>query len=307
MSKTTDPHKLPDADPHTGELEIDPITGYDTTGHVWGHIKELNTPFPKIAVWALVLAFAYSVVAWILLPAWPLGRDYTRGVLGLSQGDMAMERFEKIDASRQGWKGQFAAAEPDFAALANDPAVLAQAMSAAARLFDDNCAACHGVGGVGGPGYPVLDDGYWLWGGDPATIAETVTLGINATENADTRYSEMPPFDWMEAPNRKALAKYVAALPSGKADANGPAAQLFAENCASCHNDGGIGGMDNGAPSLTDHSVIYGQDEATIMHTLRHGRQGDMPSWASRLNTEDINMLALYVSRLAKEDAEPSQ
>jgi cytochrome c oxidase cbb3-type subunit 3 len=302
MSKTTDPHKLPDADPHTGELEIDPITGYDTTGHVWGHIKELNTPFPKIALWALILTFVYSVIAWILLPAWPIGTDYTRGVLGLDQGEMALERFEKIDASRQGWKSHFAAEEPDFTAIAKDPAVLAQAMPAAARLFDDNCAACHGVGGVGGPGYPVLADDYWLWGGDPAVIAETVRLGINAPDNPDTRFAEMPSFDWMERADRKALAAYVAALPSGEADASGPAATLFAENCASCHNDGGVGGMDNGAPSLTDDAVIYGQDEASIMQTLRHGRKGDMPSWAGRLSTEDINMLALYVSRLPESD-----
>ena len=70
---------------------IDPVTGYETTGHDWGGIQELNTPFPKIAAVALLLTFVYSVVAWVLLPAWPTGRDYTRGLWGLDQGRMARD------------------------------------------------------------------------------------------------------------------------------------------------------------------------------------------------------------------------
>lgn len=44
-------------------------------------------------------------------------------------------------------------------------------------LFADNCAVCHGPGGAGNPelGAPSLADGIWLYGGDEATIAETVT------------------------------------------------------------------------------------------------------------------------------------
>ena len=51
----------------------DPVTGYDLVGHEWNGITELNTPLPKIAVIALLLAFIYSVICWILLPAWPTG------------------------------------------------------------------------------------------------------------------------------------------------------------------------------------------------------------------------------------------
>src|SRR5680860_557721 len=65
---TDDPRLNPqggeEIDPHTGHREVDPVTGYDTTGHDWNGIRELNTPFPKIALWALALSFAYSVVAW---------------------------------------------------------------------------------------------------------------------------------------------------------------------------------------------------------------------------------------------------
>jgi len=282
------------------EREVDPVTGYDTTGHDWNGIKELNTPFPKIALVFLLLAFLYSVAAWILLPAWPTGRAYTRGLLGLDQGQMAVKGFEELGSLRQGWMARFD--QPDFAALAADPALMAAAMPAAARLFGDNCAACHGTGGTGGPGFPVLDDGYWLWGGDPETVAETIRVGINSTD-PDTRVAEMPSFSWMGRDDRAALAGFVASLPSGKADWTGPAATLFTDNCAACHGDAGEGGLLNGAPSLTDAATIYGQDEATVAETLRRGRKGEMPSWAPRLSAAEIDLLALYVTRLGGGEA----
>lgn len=281
-------------DGHSHKPEVDPVTGYETTGHEWGGIRELNTPFPKIAAIALLLAFLYSVVAWILLPAWPTGRDFTRGVLGLDQGQMAVDRLKTLEAARQTWMARFD--KPDFTALAADKALMAQAMPAATRLFGDTCASCHGPAGRGGPGFPALNDADWLWGGDPETIAETITLGINATD--DSRAAEMPAFDWMPLADRQALADYVVTLPSGKADPASPGAALFAENCTACHGDGGTGGLLTGAPSLVDHSVIYGQDKATVLTTLRHGRRGVMPAWGKRLTAPQINLLALYLSTL---------
>jgi cytochrome c oxidase cbb3-type subunit 3 len=288
----TDPHQLPGADPHTGERAIDPVTGYDTTGHDWNGIRELNTPFPKFVILVMTLTIIYSVVAWVLLPAWPTLRGHTRGLLGLDQGRMAVAGFEKLETARQDWMTRFD--KPDFTALQSDATLMAQAMPAAKRLFGDNCAACHGAQGGGGPGFPVLRDHYWLWGGDPETIAETIQVGINSPD-PDTRVSQMPSFDYLSRDEREALASYVAALPSGKADANSPGAALFAENCVACHGDHGEGGMMNGAPSLTDASVIYGQTADGVMQTLTHGRQGVMPSWSPRLSPEEINLLALYV------------
>lgn len=293
---TTDPKALPGADPHTGNREIDPVTGYDTTGHEWAGIKELNTPFPRIALIALIATFAYSVVAWVLLPAWPLGRDYTRGVLGLEQGEMAMSRLQSLTDVRAGWLNQFNT--PDFPALAADEPLMAAAMTAANRLFQDNCAVCHGVEGQGGPGFPMLGDANWLWGGDPETIAETVRVGINS-EHPDTRWAEMMPFDWMERDEITALAEYVTALPSGAADHAGPGGVLFEENCSVCHGEGGEGGLMTGAPALNDGTAIYGQDYATVTETLLHGRRGVMPQWSERLSAAEINLLALYTAQLS--------
>lgn len=296
----TDPKDLPGADPHTGQREIDPITGHETTGHDWGGIKELNTPFPKIVIWALVLTFLYSAITWILLPAWPYGRDYTRGLLGLDQGEMALAGFAELDARRQDWIARFDGT-PDFAALESDAGLMATAMPAANRLFLDNCSACHGAQGEGGPGFPVLTDNYWLWGSEPATIAETLQVGINAS-HSDSRWAQMPPFDWMERQDRQQLAEYVAALPEGTANPEGPAAALFEENCVACHGAAGVGGLMNGAPALTDKAVIYGQDAASVNQTLRYGRQGVMPHWSGRLSDAEINLLALHVNQLSVED-----
>ncbi|GIK97878.1 MAG: Cbb3-type cytochrome c oxidase subunit [Alphaproteobacteria bacterium] len=281
--------------PSEHEAEIDPVTGYETTGHDWNGIRELNTPFPRIVIWALVMAFVYSVIAWVLLPAWPLGRDYTRGLLGLDQGEMAVEGYQRLAAVRADWLEPFAAG--DFTALSGDAALMARAMPAAARLFADNCAACHGAAGKGGPGFPDLSDAAWLWDGDPETIAETLRVGINST-HPDTRIGQMPAFDWMSRAERQGLAAYVAALPSGTADHGGSAAGLFEENCTACHGERGSGGLGVGAPVLTDDHWIYGGSPETIFATLTRGRQGVMPAWQDRLGAAEINLLALYVSRL---------
>lgn len=292
---TTDPKTLPGADPHTGNREVDPVTGYDTTGHEWGGIRELNTPFPKIALIALAITVVYSLIAWVMLPAWPLGRDYTRGLLGLDQGNMAVERLSRIESRREEWLTRFE--DPDFATIIMDETLMARSGPAADRLYQDNCAACHGATGQGGPGFPELTDDYWLWGGEPHTIAETMQVGIN-TDHPEARYAEMPRFDWMDRSDRRALAEYVSSLPSGLADDNSPSGDLFVENCVACHGEGGQGGLMNGAPSLTDDAVIYGQDMESVMDTLRNGRQGLMPYWSDRLSDAEINLLAVYVAGL---------
>ena len=44
-------------------------------------------------------------------------------------------------------------------------------------LFGDNCAACHGAGGQGNPGFPVLADDDWLYGGMITDIETSITAG----------------------------------------------------------------------------------------------------------------------------------
>ena len=49
------------------------------------------------------------------------------------------------------------------------------------KLYDENCAACHGSDGQGGKGFPDLRNlSSVLWGRDPETMAETIRAGIEA-------------------------------------------------------------------------------------------------------------------------------
>mgnify|MGYP003428654025 CR=1 FL=1 len=72
------------------EKPRDPASGVETTGHEWDGVKELDRPLPR---WWLIIFYATVVAAivyWVLMPAWPIGNGYTKGVLAkyakLAQG-----------------------------------------------------------------------------------------------------------------------------------------------------------------------------------------------------------------------------
>jgi len=82
--------------------------------------------------------------------------------------------------------------------------------AAGAKIFADNCAACHGADAKGNQdlGAPNLTDKIWLYGGDEATIIETVTNG---------RGGVMPAWSARLDPTTvKALAVYVHTLGGGQ-------------------------------------------------------------------------------------------
>ena len=82
--------------------------------------------------------------------------------------------------------------------------------AAGAKIFADNCAACHGDKGQGNQelGAPNLTDKIWLYGSDEATIIETITNG---------RSGVMPAWvDRLDPTTIKVLAVYVHSLGGGK-------------------------------------------------------------------------------------------
>jgi cytochrome c oxidase cbb3-type subunit III len=79
-----------------------------------------------------------------------------------------------------------------------------------AKIFAQNCAACHGDNGKGNPevGAPNLTDKIWLYGSDEAAIVETITNG---------RAGVMPAWEGRLDPSTiKAMAVYVHSLGGGK-------------------------------------------------------------------------------------------
>ena len=275
--------------------ERDPVSGYLTTGHVWSGITELNAPVPR-AVWGfMIVAHVAAILVLILMPAIPLGRSYTAGLLGLSSDAMVDAAVAKAEAVRAPFVDAIVA--KDFAAIQTDATLKPFVQTTGATLFADNCAACHGAQGGGGPGFPRLNDSDWLWGNEADTIYETLRVGINSA-HPDTRYAQMPAFGHDELLTRAQidlLVPYVMALSSPGSDRTAEGAALFAENCASCHGETGAGQIEMGTPNLTDTIWQYGGSAEAIHTTLQNGRQGLMPTWEQRLTPADRKILTLYV------------
>ena len=288
-----------------GVIERDPYTGHGTTGHEWNGIKELNTAVPW-PIWAFLIgSVIFSVVWWILMPAWPIGTTYTKGLLGDDVRKDVAAHLQAAKEERSVWMNRIE--KEDFAAIQADPALMENVRETGHALFGDNCAACHGVKAAGGPGFPDLVDKAWLWGGEPDTIAETIRIGINAT-NDETRVSQMMAFGRdgvLDDRQVRAVAAYVRSLsdlPMGASDKAlvEDGKQVFADNCVACHGEDGHGSTDVGAPNLTDATWIYGSDAQTVYTTIYSGRQGHMPHWEGRLSPVDIKILALYVGTLGE-------
>src|SRR5271167_1480974 len=145
--------------------ERDTYTGYTTTGHEWNGIKELNTPVPRAIYFFLSLAFLFALVYWVLMPAWPLGATYTKGLLRTDQRRVVEASLEQAALARDVWTKKIEA--ESFAMIQADPRLMGLVRQYGHTLFGDNCAACHGLDGRGGKGFPNLTTTSWLWGGTP--------------------------------------------------------------------------------------------------------------------------------------------
>ena len=171
--------------------ERDPHTGYMTTGHEWNGIKELNTPVPRVVYFFLIVTALFSVIYWVLMPAWPLGLTYTKGLLGIDQRTTVTESLKRAASEREAWTRRIGT--ESYQAIQNDPKLMTIVRQTGRTLYGDNCAACHGFDAKGGKGFPNLTTASWLWGGNPETIAETIRVGINSA-HPNTRSGQMLAF-----------------------------------------------------------------------------------------------------------------
>jgi cytochrome c oxidase cbb3-type subunit 3 len=282
--------------------EIDAETQTRTTGHEWDGIKELDTPMPRWWLWTFYATIVWGAIYVILMPAWPLINSATPGLLGYStRANVATE----IDAhrARNAPLDARLIAMP-LAEVADDPDLLRFAVAGGGAVFRNQCSQCHGAGGQGAiGGFPNLLDDDWLWGGTVEDIQQTVTHGIRDEADLDTRFSLMPEFGGiLSAREIEVLVQYVLSLSAPGHDAATAAgsegAELFANNCASCHGEDATGMRDTGAPSLADGIWLYGRSEDAVRTTITGGRGGMMPSFQARLTPEEIAKVAVYVHSL---------
>lgn len=283
------------------DKEIDEHSGVETTGHEWDGIRELNNPLPRWWLYIFYATIAWSVVYWVLMPAWPGITGYTSGLRDHSERRNVAIAMSELEAFRAEATENLLNAD-SLAAIENDPDLLQFSLAAGASLFGDNCATCHGAGGQGFKGYPNLNDDVWLWGGTLDHIRATLRVGIRS-EHPETRYSLMQAYGRDELLTREEisdLTAYVMTLSGQEADAAAAAraAPLYEQQCVSCHGPAGKGDRTQGAPDLTDAVWLYGGDADTIYETIWNGRGGVMPSWEARLSEAEIAALAVYVHAL---------
>lgn len=280
------------------DRKVDEVTGVETTGHEWDGIRELDNPLPRwwlVVMWASV---AVAVVYWLLMPAWPGIHGYTKGLLGRSDRAELAQDLDRLQAVR----GQQAArlTHASLQQIEQDPELQAYALALGQSMFGDNCATCHGTGGVGGKGYANLRDDIWLWGnGSLEDIQHTIAHGVRTTA-PDARQSQMPAFGrdgMLTSAQIGDLTEYVVALsrrPASRAAVE-RAAPLYRDQCAACHGPAGKGDPAVGAPNLTDGEWLYGSGRDDIKGQIFAGRGGVMPTWGTRLSPETIKALTVYV------------
>lgn len=293
----------------------------ETTGHQWdaedgNPLKEYNNPLPKWWLYSYYATIVYAVIYWILYPAWPIPGGYTKGILGWSQHNQLQEEMDASKKAKMVFDKQIMSVSSEE--IIKDPQLLQYAISGGKAVFGDNCAPCHGGGGVGAKagGFPALVDDDWLYGGTLTAINETISGGRNG---------QMPAH--LDAAGGSFTASQVADLTQytlslSGAGSDGAAAARGSElyrgdaGCNFCHGDTGKGsvlGSANGekidssigAPNLTDAIWLYGKDPATVNASIAKGRSGKMPAWAEgsdglnrKLDAVSIKQATIYVHTL---------
>jgi len=279
------------------ERERDEHSGVETTGHEWDGIKELDNPLPRWWLWIFYGSIAFSIIYWVLMPAWPGLKGYTPGLMKQSDRVDVVEQLAALQTQRG--RGEALLMSASLEQIEASPDLQAHALAVGQSVFGDNCASCHGVGGGGARGYPNLRDDVWLWGGSLTEIEHTIRVGVRAA-HPDTRMSLMPAFGreaMLNPAQISDLTEYVVALSGREADAAAVerARPLYADNCVACHAPTGVGDRTLGAPDLTDREWLFGPDRDSIQGQIHNGRNGVMPTWEGRFSPAVIKALAVYV------------
>jgi cytochrome c oxidase cbb3-type subunit 3 len=284
------------------QKRIDEATGVETTGHEYDGIAELNNPMPRWWVSLFYATIVWGVGYTILFPAWPTLSGHTAGLLGYTSRGEVIERIAAHAEMQSVWRERIAAAS--FEEIKADQDLFAFAQASGAANFALNCSQCHGSGAAGNTGgFPNLNDDDWIWGGDIEAIHLTISHGVRNAEDADARYSEMPKYGVDELLTKdeiSAVAQHVLNFTgrATKPELLETGATIFAENCAACHGEEGLGGPEVGAPNLADAIWLYGGSEAELVAQISNPRQGVMPPWTARLGDTAVKELAVYVHSL---------
>ncbi|NRB02412.1 MAG: cytochrome-c oxidase, cbb3-type subunit III [Rhodobacteraceae bacterium] len=278
-----------------GEPRKDDLTGRETMGHEFDGIEELNTPMPRWWLITFYLTVIWGIGYTIAFPAWPMISGATAGLLGYSTRGEVTQDIASHEAANANLVEDLNAV--NLAAFDPQSDLHRYAVARGASVFRAQCSQCHGSGAAGAKGYPNLLDNDWLWGGSLEEVAHSVRHGIRNETDDDAHWSQMPAFgEIREATEIDTLVSFLPTLPD--ADWDSPGGALFADNCASCHGDAGLGDRSQGAPNLADAIWLYGGDPDSLTQTITYSRFGVMPAWGQRLTEVDVRAVSTYVHSL---------
>lgn len=263
-------------------------TKSETTGHSWDGLEELNNPLPKWWLNLFYITIVFAVVYLILYP----GTAIYDGYLKWSSKNRYEEEVRLVNARLKPQYDAFL--KQPITALASD----SKAMRTAARIFYNNCMACHGSDAGGSKSFPSLKDNDWLYGGTPEAIKFSITKGRRGTMPA-----------WgpaLPGENLDNVTNYVLSLSNRKHNAEKAAKGKvkFQQLCIGCHGPDGKGLQVVGAPNLTDNIWLHGAAVSTIKDVIKNGRSGQMPAHENVLSEAKIHLLTAYVYSLSQNNKE---
>lgn len=277
-------------------VEKDPVTGTNTTGHEWDGIKELDTPLPRWWLMTFYACIIWAIGYMIVYPSWPTLNNYVKGVWETTNRIEHAKEMAAVAEMQKVWTSQFEGKE--IGEVAKDPTLLNYAMGGGRAIFAENCQPCHGASGSGAPNFPVLADDDWLWGGTLEDIQTTVTYGIRSGHDEE-RLSDMPALiedEDITAADADKIADYVMKL-GGQAGSD-EGQELFLDNCSACHGEDGEGVADLGGPRLKDGIWLYKAGKEGVIAQITKPQHGVMPAWTGRLSETAIKQVSIYVHSL---------
>ena len=243
----------------------------------------------------------------ILLPDHPWFGEHTKGSAGWTQiveykeGVAQLEQYRETKFSDT----EKAITDSSLEDIVRDDELRNYAIKTAKVLFGDNCAACHGAGGQGNDGFPVLADDDWLYGGTLAQISTSITNGRKG--NMPARMMGISDAD------ADTLATFLIETGKGATGKPNPASKplYMTKGCIGCHGPTMKGNVFMGSANLSDGIYRFkaSDQKSSIIRTILHGvNQGHdpltqdavMPSFGTStvIDKTQIKKLAVYVHQL---------
>ncbi|SFV69319.1 Cytochrome c oxidase subunit CcoP [hydrothermal vent metagenome] len=281
-----------------------PFPNENNTGHFWDDdIRELNNRPPRWYMWAFYFgvimivgyAFYYPTIPWFGGhntggAKWTAIKEFKEGVAELENA--RKKRFAKQEEAIK---------NKSLEEILKDSDLTLYAVKTARVLFGDNCASCHGAGGQGNVGFPVLADDDWLYGGSVKEIHKTITSGRKPMMTAHKNV--------LSESELETLANFV--MNGAKSSDKKGQSLYMAKGCIGCHGADKKGNKFLGSANLTDSIWRFRAENQkdSVKKTIKHGvnfagdkltRNAEMPAFgkSEKLTKEQIKKLAIYVHEL---------